>query len=78
MVSVTSASPYVTSASRYQSRFSMYIRGLIPRKCTDLAEAVPIANDLWSMCICADPSKLSLLDIAISAIISCDSYYSLY
>ena len=31
MVSVTSASCYVTSASLYQSRPSMYIRGLIPR-----------------------------------------------
>ena len=31
MVSVTSVSHYVTSASRYQSRFSMYTRGLIPR-----------------------------------------------
>ena len=31
MVSVTSASRYVTSQSRYQSRTSMYIRGLIPR-----------------------------------------------
>ena len=35
MVSVTSASRYITSASRYhpryQSRSSMYIRGLIPR-----------------------------------------------
>ena len=31
IVSVTSASRYVTSASRYQSRFLMYIRGLIPQ-----------------------------------------------
>ena len=31
MVSVTSVSRYVTSASRYHSRFSVYIRGLIPR-----------------------------------------------
>ena len=42
MVSMTSASLYVTSASRYQSRSSMYIRGLIPRNSTELAEAVPI------------------------------------
>ena len=39
---MTSASLYVTSASRYQSRSSMYIRGLIPRKSMELAEAVPI------------------------------------
>ena len=31
MVSVTSVSRYVTSALRYQSSSSMYIRGLIPR-----------------------------------------------
>ena len=46
MASVTSASRYITSASRYhqryQSRSSMYIRGLIPRNSTELAEAVPI------------------------------------
>ena len=30
------------SASRYQSRSSMYIRGLIPRNSMGLAEAVPI------------------------------------
>ena len=46
MVSVTSASRYITSASRYhpryQSRSSMYIRGLIPRNFAELAEAVPI------------------------------------
>ena len=30
-VSVASTSRYVTSASRYQSRFLMHIRGLIPR-----------------------------------------------
>ena len=47
MVSVTSASSYITSAScyhpRYQSRSSMYIRGLILRNFAELAEAVPIA-----------------------------------
>ena len=37
-----SASRYVTSASRYQSRSSMHIRALIPRDSTELAEAVPI------------------------------------
>ena len=46
MVSVTSASRYITSASCYypcyQSRSSMYIRGLIPLNFWELAEAVPI------------------------------------
>ena len=42
MVSVLSASVNVTSASRYQNRSSMYIRGLFPRKFTERAEAVPI------------------------------------
>ena len=42
MVSVTSASRYVTPASRYQSRSSMYILGLIPQNSTEFAQAVPI------------------------------------
>ena len=46
MTSVRSASRYITSASRYhpryQSRSSMYIRGLIPRNFAELVEAVPI------------------------------------
>ena len=46
MASVMSASRYITAAScyhpRYQSRYSMYICGLIPRDVADLAEAVPI------------------------------------
>ena len=46
MVSVTSASHYITSASRYHSRYqsrsTMYIRGLIPRNFAESAEAVPI------------------------------------
>ena len=33
IVCVTPASRYVTSASRYQSRSSIYIRGMIPRNC---------------------------------------------
>ena len=49
MVSVTPASRYITPASRYhphyQSRSSMYIRGLIPRNFAELAESVPIVND---------------------------------
>ena len=43
MVSAMSASRYVTSASNYQSRSSMYMRGLIPLNSTELAEAVLIA-----------------------------------
>ena len=39
MVSLTSASRY---HKRYQSRSSMYVRGLIPRNFAELAEAVPI------------------------------------
>ena len=46
MLSVTSASRYIKSASRYHPRYqsisSMYIRGLIPRNFAELAEAVPI------------------------------------
>ena len=46
MVSVTSALRFVTSTScyhpRYQSRSSMYIRGLIARNFAELTEAVPI------------------------------------
>ena len=46
MVSVMSASRYITSASRYhlryQGRSSMYIRGLIPRIFEELAEAFQI------------------------------------
>ena len=55
MISVTSASLYVTSASRYQSRSSMYIRGVITWNSTELAEAVPIENNpntmilVWSV-----------------------------
>ena len=48
MVSVTSASCYIMSASHYyphfQYRSSMYIRGLIPRNLAELAEAVLIAT----------------------------------
>ena len=46
MVSVTSASRYIASASlyfpRYQRRSSMYIRGLIPGNFAELAAEVPI------------------------------------
>ena len=48
MVSKTSVSRSITSASRYhpryQSRSSMYIRGLTPRNFADTAEAVPIGK----------------------------------
>ena len=47
MVSVKSGSGFIMSASRYhppyQSRSTMYIRGLIPRNFAEFAEAVPIA-----------------------------------
>ena len=47
IVSVTSGPCYITSASFYhpcyQSRSPMYIRGLIQRNFTELANAVPIA-----------------------------------
>ena len=47
MFYMTPASRYITSASRYhpryQSRSSMYIRGLIPRNFAELAEAGQIA-----------------------------------
>ena len=38
---------YVTSASRYQRSSSMYIRGLIPRNSSELAEAVLIETNTW-------------------------------
>ena len=48
MVSVTSASRYITSTSRYHPRYqrrsSMYVRGLIPRNYAELAETVPIGS----------------------------------
>ena len=48
MVSVTSASCYIMSASRchprYQSRFS-YIRGLSPRNFAELVKVVPIEEN---------------------------------
>ena len=52
MVSVTPASRYITSASRYhprfQSRSSMYIRGLIPWNFAELAEAVLIEFNVYT------------------------------
>ena len=52
MVSVMSASRYITPASRYhqryQSRSSMYIRGLIPRNFAELTEAVQSENLMCS------------------------------
>ena len=50
MVSLTSAPRYITSASRYhmcyQSRPSIYIRGLIPWNFAELVEVVPIGTYL--------------------------------
>ena len=49
MVSVTPVSRFITPASRYhpryQSRYSMYIHGLVPRNSAELAEAVPIGSE---------------------------------
>ena len=54
MNSVTLPLRYITSASRYhiryQSRSSMYIRGLIARNFAELAEAVPIAYASVDFC----------------------------
>ena len=52
MVSITSALRYVTSAPRYQSRSSMYIRGLILWNSTKLADAVPIGMTYITECNC--------------------------
>ena len=50
MVSATSVSRNITPASRYhpryQSRSSMYIRGLTPQNLAELAKAVPIEKRL--------------------------------
>ena len=55
MASLTSASHYVTSATRFQSRSSMYID---PRSVsTELVEAVPI-DDMVNVSI--DPAKSGL------------------
>ena len=64
MVSVMSASRYITSAScyhpHYQSRSSMYIPGLIPRNFTELAEAVPTDPDLCYNVVCSKGTALYL------------------
>ena len=46
MIYMTSASRYVKSASRYQSRSPMYILGLIQRNSTELAKAVSIELEM--------------------------------
>ena len=71
MVFVTSASCYITSAScyhpRYQSRSSMYIRGLIPRKSAELDEAVPIGcSILHALQNLSSHGLLSCLPLSIS------------
>ena len=67
MVSATSASRY---HPRYQSRSSMYIRGLIPRNFAELAEVVPIAYASGNFCCLVmlitfannlDPEKAQLI-----------------
>ena len=82
MVSVTSVSRYMTSASRYhpryQSRSSMYIRGLIPRNFAELAEAVPIDAKrliparlitLWNLFLCTFVLKEIVLMLMTSTVI---------
>ena len=49
MVSVMSVSCYVTSASGYQSRSLIYIRGMIQGISTELAEAVPNWESLYEL-----------------------------
>ena len=53
VASVTPASRYITSASRfllrYQSRSSMYIRGLIPRNSAKLARQFRLGAMVWSV-----------------------------
>ena len=50
MVSVTSASRYITSVSRYhpryQSRSSMYIRGLIPQNFAEFILCVSLGSPM--------------------------------
>ena len=59
VVSETSASRDITTASRfhprYQSRSSMYIRNLIPRNSAVIAEAVPVT---YLFCYVTDPTIL--------------------
>ena len=76
---MTSATRYITSASRYhpryQSRSSMYIRDLIPRNFAELTEPVPIGLDvitiLWLTKCCTD-SELHYGDVL------CFSKYCIY
>ena len=70
MVVVKSVSRYVTSASRYQSRSSMYVRGLIPRNSTELAKAVPIDRiHVLSMALCYLSCRLAACLVNKSLII---------
>ena len=48
---MTSLSRHEKSASCYQSRSSMYIRGVFPRNSKELAEAVPIACIKHIICV---------------------------
>ena len=69
MVSVRSASCYIKSASRYhpcyQRRFSMYIRGLIPRNFAELAEAVPIDTKDDKSCFFEEGCILIMCDTSM-------------
>ena len=72
MVSVTSASRYITSASRYyphyQSRSSMYIRGLIPRNFAELAEAVPFVHFILTAKCWFNQANLGLLALKMNIV----------
>ena len=61
MISVTSASRYITSASRYhlryQSRCLVYIRGLIPRNFAEFAEAVPVGLFVFRFVLSSVPRQ---------------------
>ena len=68
MVSVTSASRYITSAScdnpLFQSRSSMYICGLIPRNFAESAEKVPIESTCTTCnALYIHPSHDSILEL---------------
>ena len=64
MFSVTSASRYITSASRYhpryQSRSMMYIIGLIPRNFAESAEALGYDWSLWSVYVDAQARAFAI------------------
>ena len=79
MVSATSESRYITTASRYhphyQSRSSMYIRGLIPLHFSELSKTVPIAvlRDLSSFAIILPRKREREREIKLVALLQLSS-----